>query len=134
MDIEPEIALTNGNLGNCLCELKRYDEAIPYLKKSLSKYIDINHPDVGPKCLENYAKILYLKKDYKESIKFLNKLIDTREFEKNQNKDKIFSLFSKCYLELKDYHNSLKFANKALEIVPNNSEYQKLKQRIKQCT
>ena len=22
LDIEPEIALTNGNLGNCLCELK----------------------------------------------------------------------------------------------------------------
>ena len=68
LDIEPEIALTNGNLGNCLCELKRYDEAIPYLKKSLSKYIDINHPDVRPKYLENYANILYLKNNYKESV------------------------------------------------------------------
>ena len=132
LDIDPERVLVNGNLANCLCELKRYDEAIPYLKRSLSKEDDIIHPDVGPKCLENYSKILYLKKNYVESVKLLDQLIDRKDFETNQNEDKIFCLLSKCYLQLKECDNSLKFVNKALEINPIDSEYQKLKKNIQQ--
>ena len=80
IDINDERDFINGNLGNCLCKLQKYKEAMPYLKKSLLRANDYNHSYVGPICLKHYAKIVRLNKNYQESVEWMKKLIETNTF------------------------------------------------------
>eukprot|EP01084_Bolivina_argentea_P174198 301741_1 len=118
LEINSDTDLTNGTLGNCLYEMKRYDEAAVYLKISLSRKADIEHPDVGPKCMENYANILYDKGNYQECVDLCNKLIVRDNFGKNANRDKVYFLMCKSLDHLKQFKDALEYARSAVAVNP----------------
>eukprot|EP01083_Nonionella_stella_P193094 713483_1 len=119
----PEHDSTNGYLGNCLYEMKKYDDAVVYLKKSLEKESDLNDPMVGPICLENYANILFMNKEYAECVIICEQLIQRDGFCKHKNKDKIYFLISANSVHLNDLDMALEYGLKAITTNPEEQEY-----------
>ena len=121
-DINPNATLINGNMGNLLYAMNKLDQAMPFLKKSFDVAADCEHPEVGPKALHNYSKILYLKQKYKKSIEYAKKLIQRKDFIKYDSKDHVYMLISYGYDKLYEYQLAMEYAVKAQKIAPRNGE------------
>lgn len=134
----PDGELTTGNMGICLFEMARYDEAFGYLADvvcNAKRRVDLEHPDVGPRCLECYAVILFReKKEYTESVRILKRLLKHKEFEngkQSHRKDVIYSQISKVYAKSKDFERALKYLKKAKKHSPGKAEYEEQIKRMK---
>eukprot|EP01084_Bolivina_argentea_P300772 518713_1 len=125
IEIDEDYNLINGNLGNCLYEMKRYNESIVYLEKSIKKEIDLNDENIAirQKCLDNYANILFMKNNYDESIKICQQLIEREDFAKYGNKDKIYYLISHNFEKLNNLDKALEFGLEAMTSKPNEPLY-----------
>eukprot|EP01083_Nonionella_stella_P047520 127192_1 len=121
--VSPKHDSTNGYLGNCLYEMEKYDEAIVYLKKSIAKETDLNDPNVGPICLENYANILNMNYEHAESLMICMQLMTREEFSKHKNKDKIYYLISANCVHLRCLEMALEYGLQAISIKHNEQKY-----------
>lgn len=132
----PNGELTTGNIGICLFEMARYEEAIPFLEAVVcggKRRGDLDHPDVGPRCLECYAKILRERKQYGESVKILKRLLKHKEFEQSQRyrRDEVYHLIARVHVKSKDFERALKYLRKAIKLNPGNTEYGEEVERVR---
>ena len=124
------------SLGSILRHLKRYREAIPYLKKS---YNDSNNPD-GPiaDCYVNLG-------EYESAIPYLDKSIEKSPLwheyveqkaecliglNKNKEAIKLFDDFSNRLKSEGLYYESIKYIDEILKIEPDNSYYLDKKEKM----
>lgn len=99
------------NLGLCLKETNKYQEAIAIFIKSIN-----SNPSYLPSYLnlaETYIN-LYL---YHDAINILNKSLDI-----NNSIEKIFQLLATCHKEMNDYNKFRFFIQKAISLNPYNPE------------
>eukprot|EP00483_Globobulimina_turgida_P007984 UN08000 len=137
LDVEPERYLANSNMANCLCKLQRYEEAVPFLQKAISRDDDLVHPDAGPLCLYNYANILNMKQEYKESVVYGGQLIERMENDDinrihNVSKCAVYILMATNLRELQQLNEALEYAQKAVNIEADNVSVLKLVGLIEQ--
>merc|ERR1712228_68557 len=127
LEIFPCGELTTGNIGICLFEMGRYEEAMIYLKRVLYELpSDLNHCDVGPRCLECFAFILYKKdKKYAESQEILQQLMKHKHFAKHYaNKDEVYYLMSRVYSAQMDFDKAMRYLKKAKKFNPKRKIYE----------
>ena len=133
----PDGDLTMGNMGICLFAMARYEEAMPFLEAVVcdeKRRGDLNHPDVGPRCLECYALILFReRKQYGESVKALKRLLKHKEFERKQShrRDEVYHLIARVHVKSKDFERALKYFKKANKLNPGKIEYEEQIRRVK---
>ncbi len=133
----PNGELTTGNIGICLFEMARYEEAIPFLEAVVcggKRRSDLDHPDVGPRCLECYALILFRqRKQYSESIKILKRLLKHKEFERSQrySRDEVYHLMARIHVKAGYRYRAIKYLRKAIKINPGKAEYEEDIQKVR---
>jgi len=127
LDIYPCGELTTGNIGICLFEMGRYDEAMLYLNRVLHELpSDLNHCDVGPRCLECLAYIYYKKeKQFVQSQCVLEQLMRHPHFAKHYAaKDQVYYLMSRVFAAQMDFDKALRFVKKAKKFNPTRKVYE----------
>jgi len=124
LEINPLHEFTNSTYGNLLYDMNKYEEAIVYFKNALKLDSDIKHPEIGPKVLYNYSMILYDKKEYNQSIKHCEQLINEEAFKDYDNMDKVYYLMAKSYDAIGSVQSAFNWISKAYKINPQNEQYQ----------
>ena len=123
IEVHPYGTLVNGNMANLLYAMNRYDESIPFFEESLAIYEDRKHPEVGPKCLENYANVLYLRQRYKKSNEKLYELIWRHDFGQHPDKNAVYWLMSRNFEKMRNIKKAIQYVKKAQAIKPECGLY-----------
>ena len=100
--------------GTIFLNLKQYDKAENYFKLS------INNNKQFPSAYYNLGLLFNEKKDYKNTILYLNKLL---EFDENFE---CIYLIGLAYCGINDFNNALKFFDKALKINQTKEVYHEI--------
>ena len=100
--------------GTIFLNLKQYDKAENYFKLS------INNNKQFPSAYYNLGLLFNEKKDYKNTILYLNKLL---EFDENFE---CIYLIGLAYSRINDFNNALKFFDKALKINQTKEVYHEI--------
>ena len=126
LELCPDGELTTGNLGVCLFQMGEPDQALPFLRRAVDERpSDLEHADVGPRCLECLARLLFEHKhEHAQSLAVLRQLLQHSAFERLEHKDEVMFLMSRVYREMGDFAASLKALKKAKKLNPQRTLYE----------
>ena len=122
-ELYPANDFINGNIANLLYKMNKYDESIEYFERALKSESDMNHPEVGPPLLKNYATLLYLRQKFSKSMRMCYRMINRKDWIHYQDKDSVYWLMTINCESMLDYDSALSFALKASKLKPNNKLY-----------
>lgn len=109
-------------LGICQRELKNYDEAIGFFKKSLDNFKHTQNQERIAINLMNIGRTYFLKEDYKNSEKQLiaSKNIFSSENIKNENSLIATYFLADLYNKVKEYEKSFRYSKESYLILKEN--------------
>eukprot|EP01083_Nonionella_stella_P066547 175303_1 len=129
LEFDSKHQLANGNMANLLCEQNKDDEAMQYAEIAMTIEADMQHADIGPRLLLNYARVLYRKGEYNASLKVSHQLKDRNEVKETKDlemRHKCYYLLSQNYWKLQQIHKGIEYIQKAVLLRPNNTNYVEL--------
>lgn len=137
LELCPNGELTTGNLGICLFEMGEFEKALPFLRRAVhEKPHDLEHPNVGPRCLECLARCLFEHtKEYTQSAAVLKQLVEHPACGSHKAKDEVLYLLSTVCQKMGNFGASVKALQGAKKINPQRAalyekEIRMLKQRV----
>jgi len=133
LELCPDGELTTGNLGICLFGMGEMAKAMVYLWRAVKELpSDLEHPDVGPRCLECLARCLLEEtKEYGKCVEVCEQLVRHHAFARHKAKDEVLYLMSRAYAKVGDLGASLRALKKAKKLNPQCALYENEIRRLK---
>merc|ERR1712176_853834 len=111
--INPNNTACIGSYCVLLYHLKRFDEAIIYLKKCVENKDDDGDSELLPECLYIYAQILFDRNEFEKSNAKCIESISCDNFSGYKDKNKIYHLMSNNYSKLSQHDEAKRYVLKA---------------------
>ncbi len=103
------------NAGTALLELKQYDEALSFFKKSLDLNNTVGDVETEWKLINNIATTFQYKKNYKDALDYFHRSLDiATEYEVNDYMAINFHNIGDVYLDQKNYATAIEYFHKAI--------------------
>lgn len=108
--------IIEGNIGKCLAQLKQYDDALPFLERSVETIQEFNKGKFSSNEVENTLEIAecYLRMgDLEKTTDILSNTITPIKTENILKKNKLFASY---YAKTKDFENATSYLNRVIRI------------------